>query len=52
MRDAGLMTTEQIDEQLRAMMFGLDGRHWLLDAHGGTWRSSDGGAWRADTPPA
>jgi elongation factor Tu len=51
MREAGLMTTEQIDESLRGLMFAVDGRHWVLTAGSGDWFSSDGGDWKHDTPP-
>jgi elongation factor Tu len=51
MREAGLMTTEQIDDGLRGLMFALDGRHWVLNAGSDAWYSSDGGDWKHDTPP-
>jgi hypothetical protein len=51
MREAGLMSDAQIDESLRALMFSLDGRHWVLNAGSEHWFSSDGGDWKHDTPP-
>ena len=52
MRDAGLMTDEQIDESLRGLIFSADRRQWLLTAHSNAWLSSvDGTEWHPDTPP-
>jgi hypothetical protein len=51
MRETGLTTDAQIDESLRALMFALDGRNWILTAGSDEWYSSDGGDWKHDTPP-
>jgi len=52
MREAGVMTTEQIDAALRDLMFAVDGRHWILNAGSDAWYSSDGRPWKQDTPPS
>jgi hypothetical protein len=52
MRETGLMTNEQIDESLRALMFAVDGRNWILTAASDEWLSSpDGEDWKHDKPP-
>jgi hypothetical protein len=51
MREAGLMTDEQIDDALSGMAFSAGGRNWKLTAGSDSWHSSDGGEWKRDTPP-
>ncbi len=52
MREAGLMTDDQIDAALSGMAFSAAGRNWKLTAGGESWYSSNGGEWKRDTPPA
>jgi elongation factor Tu len=52
MREAGLMTDEQIDQALAGMAFSAAGRNWKLTAGSDAWLASDGGDWKHETPPS
>lgn len=50
MREAGVMTTAQVEQALRELMFSLDGRYWVLTAASDQWYASEGTSWVPATP--
>jgi translation elongation factor EF-Tu-like GTPase len=52
MRDAGLMTDDQVDESLRGLAFTVAGRRWAMGSGSEQWYSAIGEDYRPDTPPA